>query len=444
MVLPWRARPRPRVIPLDRPGRAQRLHIPALLTALCGAALLVMGSGARMGIGSASASAAPLSVITPASGAIVGNGNLVLIETETAVPLDGTTSWVEVSTHDPKIWQPARPVPGQPLKWRFIWSDPPEGPHTVRIRAVGVDNAGLVETSLKLTVGPTRAVGIADPYGSPGSFHRGQLHDHSTWSFDGWTSMPPQQLAEEYRRLGFDWLAITDHNVVTNPKELNSDAFAVIPGYESTDDGGHIIGLFTDAAADEKLSAQERINRIRAAGGMAILAHPGWRVGWTDSQVQGLTGYTAMEIYNGMTSVRGETLQRNLEKWHAELKADRNNPVWAVAVDDAHEPSAMARGWIFAKLPKISPAEIRWALEHGTFYASNGPSFSALGVLDGSIAAASRNASVIRFIDQDMKVVAEGSPALATYKPTGAEYFIRVEAVADDGSTAWSQPFFIG
>ena len=42
---------------------------------------------------------------------------------------------------------------------------------------------------------------ISDPYAAPGRFVKGQLHVHSTWSFDGWLSLPPDFIAA----LGLRW-----------------------------------------------------------------------------------------------------------------------------------------------------------------------------------------------------------------------------------------------
>jgi hypothetical protein len=375
-------------------------------------------------------------------------GSLVDVVVETAVPLDGTNSWVEASVGGSAQWEAARPVADNPRRWRYLWADPPLGRQTLRIRAVGMDPAALPETTLTVDVTEpdANAVAIANPYDTGGGrYYRGQLHDHSTWSFDGWNSLPPKQLAEEYRRLGYDWVAVTDHDVVANPSELNSSMFSVVRGYESTSDTGHIIGLFTDTAVNPDLRAQQRIDGIRDAGGLAILAHPGWTTGWSDTAIKDLRGYTAMEIFNGMTTGKGDVQERNLQKWHEELKvAGRTRPIWGVAVDDSHRPSELNKGWVMTKLPKIGPSEIRAAIERGAFYASNGPNFTALGVANGEIAASSSDAAKIRFIDQDFKVVAEGPPGLATYRPTGRELFVRIEAVTADGKTAWSQPFFIG
>lgn len=133
-----------------------------------------------------------------------------------------------------------------------------------------------------------------------------------------------------------------------------------------------------------------------------------------------------------------------MEKWHEVLKANgRLRPVWGVAVSDAHEASVIDSGWVMAKIPNISANAVGRALQIGALYASNGPTFSAIGVLDGAIAAASPNASSIRFIDADLNVVHEGPPSLATYRPSVNDRFVRIEAVAASGATAWSQPFWI-
>ena len=295
-------------------------------------------------------------------------------------------------------------------------------------------------------VAGSTGLAIFDPYATPGTFTKGQLHVHSTWSFDGWTSLPPGELADEYRRLGYGFIVVTDHNVVAYTADRNRDAsFVAIPGFESTSDSGHITALFANSPANPELSAQERIDAITGGGGMAVLGHPGWRIGYSDADMRNLRGFSAVEIYNGMTMSQNDRLRANIEKWHQALNAKGpTNPIYAVAVDDAHEPRFRDTGWVAAKLGSISAASVRQALRSGAFYASNGPSFSRIGVLDGAIAAASPEAETIRFIDQDLNVVSEGPPSLASYRPSERDRFIRIEAIAANGTTAWSQPFWLG
>lgn len=406
---------------------------------------MLVGSGPAASSLGSSGSSGPLEIVTPGSGSTLGNGNLVLVEATTATPLDGTTGWVEVLTGNSKDWVPARQVSGAPTRWRYIWSDPEPGPQRVRVRAVGLPPGGVVERTSIFNIDPSMQTGmeIDNPYAAAGRFCKGQLHVHSTHSFDGWTSMPPMQLAEEYQRLGYHFLVITDHNVIAYPKEAINDSFVVIPGYESTADSGHITGMFVEQVADPILSAQERIDAINSAGGMAILNHPSWRVGWEGTDLKRLRNYTGIEIYNTLTASQG-TQRRNIAKWHEVLNANgRLRPVWGVAVDDAHDARVMNTGWVMAKMPSITANAVGRALQTGSFYSTNGPSFSTIGVLDGAITAASSNANVIRFIDEDMNVVHEAPPALATYRPSIHDRFIRVEAMTTDGATAWSQPFWI-
>jgi hypothetical protein len=138
----------------------------------------------------------------------------------------------------------------------------------------------------------------------------------------------------------------------------------------------------------------------------------------------------------------------NLRLWTDALNVHGwTDRIWAVAVDDAHEartnPNSLDLGWVMVKTPTLDERAIRQALERGAFYASNGPRFEVLGVLGGAITASSPDAATIRFIDQDMRVLGQGPASGASYRPTGAERWIRVEAVMADGRTAWSQPFWL-
>jgi hypothetical protein len=176
---------------------------------------------------------------------------------------------------------------------------------------------------------------------------------------------------------------------------------------------------------------------------MAILNHPGWTVGWQDADFLRLSGYFGFELFNAMTTT-GFRSEKNAQVWHDVLNArGYANRVWAVAVDDAHEPRFMDVGWVVVKSAELSLPGVRRALENGAFYASNGPSFTTLGVMSDAITAVSPDASVIRFVDQDLKVVHEGPASGASYRPRGTERWVRVEAVMDDGRTAWSQPFWL-
>lgn len=61
----------------------------------------------------------------------------------------------------------------QPLRWRYLWLDPPSGAQNVRVRAVSALESRIAETSVSVAVDPTAASGIRDPYSRPGGFYKG-------------------------------------------------------------------------------------------------------------------------------------------------------------------------------------------------------------------------------------------------------------------------------
>ncbi|MPZ15370.1 MAG: hypothetical protein GEU73_13260 [Chloroflexi bacterium] len=387
-----------------------------------------------------------LRILSPADATVVGNGNYVLVEGSVRDSGGQPVDRLEIAIDSDDAWTRVDPVENNTAHWRYLWADPPLGFHRIRARAVGVDGQAAAEDSIIVQVADTWTSPfiIDNPYASPGTFRKGQLHAHSTNSSDAWTSLPPAEFALEYKKRGYQFVVLTDHDRISNPPEINDSSFIAIPGYESTSATGHITGSFVEQVASSTLSPQQRIDHIVGQGGLAILAHPSWRVGWTTNDLTTLTSFTALEISNGLVGDDAQRVQRHLEMWHEALSSlGRSSRVWAVAVDDAHKVDEMDRGWVMVKSASLTAPSIRQALRDGSFYASTGPRFDVLGVLDGQIVASSPDARTIRFIDQNMKVVIEGPAAWTGYRPTGSEHWIRVEAIAEDGRTAWSQPFWL-
>ncbi len=69
------------------------------------------------------------------------------------------------------------------------------------------------------------------PFSQPGRWFRGNLHTHTNRS-DG--RLAPAEVIEWHVDHGYDFVAITDHNVVTNPHEFSSPpSLLVIPAPRS-------------------------------------------------------------------------------------------------------------------------------------------------------------------------------------------------------------------
>lgn len=85
-----------------------------------------------------------------------------------------------------------------------------------------------------------------NPFEAGGDWFKGNIHTHTTNS-DG--QMTPEQMVHRYEGAGYDFLAITDHGILTGTKELSNPGFLLIPGEEicagSSRSGRlfHIVGL---------------------------------------------------------------------------------------------------------------------------------------------------------------------------------------------------------
>jgi len=83
------------------------------------------------------------------------------------------------------------------------------------------------------------------------------------------------------------------------------------------------------------------------------------------------------------------------------------------------------------------------SLRRGAFVASSGAEFTRLTVAGSTITAEATPGTSLRFIGRGGRLLRAVSTNLGSYRATGIEGYVRVEAIRDDGARAWSQPFFI-
>jgi predicted metal-dependent phosphoesterase TrpH len=99
------------------------------------------------------------------------------------------------------------------------------------------------------------------------------LHVHTTYSAD--SIITPKDLVYYARKRGLTAVAITDHNQVEGALKIAKETdFLIIPGTEVSSLNGHIVGLNVRERIPRGLSADETVDRIHAAGGVAIACHP--------------------------------------------------------------------------------------------------------------------------------------------------------------------------
>ncbi|MGA2385404.1 MAG: PHP domain-containing protein [Candidatus Bathyarchaeia archaeon] len=112
------------------------------------------------------------------------------------------------------------------------------------------------------------------------------LHVHSNYSKD--SLITPKDLVYYAKKRGLTAVAVTDHNQIEGSLKIAKEAdFLIIPGMEVSSGDGHIVALNLKELIPRGLSAKETVERIHAAGGIAVAVHPyAWFKGSLKSHVE--------------------------------------------------------------------------------------------------------------------------------------------------------------
>ncbi len=117
---------------------------------------------------------------------------------------------------------------------------------------------------------------------NPGVEMRFELHCHSCYSRG--TKIPceglakPEEIVRRAKALGLSGIAITDHRTTrawaSARKEAKRQGILFIPAVELQTNSGHLIALGITEPVENFLEADESIERIHEAGGIAVAPHP--------------------------------------------------------------------------------------------------------------------------------------------------------------------------
>lgn len=290
-----------------------------------------------------------------------------------------------------------------------------------------------------------------------GVWLKGNIHSHSTVS-DGRFS--PEELARGYQAKGYDFLAITDHNVLVPHDDLANDGFLLLTGTEqdlaySPDKCIHVVGLAqaektkTDYPcrkySQAELTDQQLIDQMVLDGQFVSIAHPVWsRMTW--EELVNLKNFHAIEVYNNGTEKLchagdGETL------WEMLLRTGKH--ILATAVDDVHGARDLYGGWVCVKAAATSKEAVLEALHSGNYYASSGPVIRDFGLVDGKAYMQCEDCREIHFVTyppRGKSFFAQDGESLteATCPLTGREEYVRAVVVDKEGRKAWTNPIFFG
>ena len=286
-------------------------------------------------------------------------------------------------------------------------------------------------------------------YDDEGIWLKGNVHTHTTLS-DGKNT--PEDTVKMYQKLGYDFLAITDHFVFHNEDEILG--MPIISGVEynlSQKTGPvrsrvHIVGIGMErdpqVPNDIWYDVQKSIDAIIESGGIAIFGHPAWSLNSAEDILK-YNGVSGIEIHNTLSGKNGK--DRAYSGYHIDTTLMRNRNFHLYATDDLHNNEIGA--FIMVKAKSKSSKDILSAIRKGKFYASTGPEIYNINVNDGVIEIECSPAVKAVFISGSIWApnrIKYGEDATSfSYKYMSHEEYIRIEITDKNGNTAYSQPIFL-
>jgi hypothetical protein len=266
-----------------------------------------------------------------------------------------------------------------------------------------------------------------------------------------------------YRRLGYDFISLTDHFLecynwpVTDTTPQRCDGFTTILGAElhapktSLGDLWHIlaVGLPKDfAPTGPRETGPQLADRARRAGAYVAVAHPAW-YDLTDDDVLSIKAANAIEICN-LTCF--ELNGKGDSTGYLDRLLSQGLRYHAIATDDAHfadDRRDCGGFWVMVRSRRLEPQALLAALHAGHFYSSQGPQILDMkyrakrGTLAihtspvrafrlssrGSSSAYSNTSKVQTRIELNVKAIKQP--------------YARLTVIDSRGRRAWSNPFWL-
>lgn len=335
-----------------------------------------------------------------------------------------------------------------------------------------------ITTALLSTValGVVPAAGAAQPAAAP-VWLKGSLHTHTDRS-DGDTA--PEAVVRWYREHGYGFVAITDHDQITDPAPLAEAAgpdMLLVPAEEVTGlalpaDGGlgaeprripvhvnafgprEVIAPFKGGTPAEALA--QNVARARAAGALVLVNHPNF--GWAltaDDLKAAAPRFHLLEIFSGHPLVHflgGGGALSTEALWDALLTAGHR--VHGAAVDDSHHfagectpaRACPGRGWVVVRVAERTPGAVLASLERGDFYASNGVALRDVRATEAGLELTIEPQKSFRyrteFVGPGGRVLATIEGESASWRFSGNESYVRARVTDSMGRRAWTQASF--
>lgn len=230
------------------------------------------------------------------------------------------------------------------------------------------------------------------------NLYKANMHCHTTFS-DG--KRTPEEIKTDYKAMGYQIVAFTDHRVVVPHPELNDESFLAITGSEFDCNEPdvewpatrtyHLNFYSKDPDRTEfipftRVHSVEGINKViadaKAAGFLAQYNHPRWSC-QQPKDFLGLKGLDLFEIHNGGAHIC-EMFDGDADyEYELYCRQGADGPVAVAAGDDNHRTEHQFLAFTMISAPALEYGAVINALEQGDCYASRGPIIKELYVENG-------------------------------------------------------------
>jgi hypothetical protein len=288
-------------------------------------------------------------------------------------------------------------------------------------------------------------VHVSHPYTDDDTWLRGNVHTHTTES-DG--EFGVAEVIDEYESRGYDYLAVSDHDLLVDPEEYRDDtSLTLVPAVEVTAHGPHVVHVGASERVEPRADRQAVVDDVREQGGVAVPAHPNWQWDfdhWPQDDLADLSGYHGIEIYNG-TVERHPGTALATDRWDQLLTDGRE--VWAFGTDDTHAAADVESAWTVVQVAENTPAAIVDALRSGRSYVSTGVAIEEVGVEGGEIRVRTADDVTARLVSDGGRVQRESEGTDHRFDVSGGlpigdgHTYVRVECLGRGVAGAWTQPF---
>ncbi|MCU0275399.1 MAG: CehA/McbA family metallohydrolase [Acidobacteria bacterium] len=296
---------------------------------------------------------------------------------------------------------------------------------------------------------------------------KGNTHTH-TRNSDG--NEMPRRVMRWYLDHNYQFLVISDHDLVTDVTYLDSDKnddFILISGLEITRSMDklrvHVNALNPKRPVAEAVvgktvaeTLQNAVDAARAAGAVPHVNHPHWRWSITADDMKDLRGLRLFELLNvnrDSNNFAAGGRPGTEELWDALLT--KGMVLYGIASDDTHDYlgdflpdlSYPGKGWVMVRVNELTPDAVCTALDQGDFYASTGVELTEVQVTEKGYALTIKplrdTAYTTRFIGRNGVVLKEEYSLTPSYPFRGDELYVRAKVFASNGELAFCQPVFI-